>query len=288
MKKQRYSILQFNKQFPDNDTCLEYLFRALYGSPVCPACKREDKYYHRKNTSNYVCACGKHSISPKAGTVFEKSNTDLVKWFFAMYLMTASKNGVAAKELERELEVTYKTAWRIAKELRKLMDNAPDIFDGIVEVDETYVGGKRKGVRGRGAKGKTPVVGVVKRGGDVRAEVTGDCKASTVMPLIRENVKIGTTVMTDKFPSYNKATKAGYKHKRVDHGRKEYVRGAVHTNTIEGFWSQMKRSIDGTYHSVSPKYLQQYVNEFAWRYNLRNLDAPLFPLLLAQVALKRA
>jgi len=235
MKKQRYSIIQFHKDFPDNDTCLEYLFRTLYGKPTCPACKRVGGYCHRKNTSNYVCACGKHNISPKAGTIFAKSNTDLVKWFFAMYLMTASKNGVSAKELERSLEVTYKTAWRIAKELRKLMEQSPDIFDGIVEVDETYVGGVRRGICGRGAKGKTPVVGVVKRQGGVHAKVVTNCKASTVMPLIRNNVKIGTSLMTDKFPSYSKATKNGYKHETVDHGRKEYVRGDVHTNTIEGF-----------------------------------------------------
>lgn len=287
MKSVRYSILRFNKAFPDNATCLEYLFRALYGKPKCPACKRVDAYYHRKDTSHYVCTCGKHNISPKQGTIFAKSDTDLVKWFFAMYLMTASKNGVSAKELERELEVTYKTAWRIAKELRSLMAQVPDVFDGIVEADETYVGGISKGIRGRGAKGKTPIVGVVKRKGNVHAKVVTDCKASTVMPLIRSNVKIGTELMTDKFASYRKAKKMGYKHKTVDHGAKEYVRGKVHTNTIEGFWSQLKRSIDGTYHSVSPKHLQAYVDEFAWRYNLRASDAPLFPILLSQVGVSK-
>ncbi len=202
--------------------------------------------------------------------------------------MTASKNGVSAKELERELEVTYKTAWRIAKELRSLMGQFPGVFDGIVEADETYIGGIRPGKRGRGAGGKTPVVGIVKRQGDVYAKVTGDCKAKTVMPLIRENVQIGTKLMTDKFPSYRKAKMMGYKHETIDHGIGEYARGKVHTNNIEGFWSQMKRSIDGTYHSVSPKHLQAYVDEFAWRYNLRSSAMPLFPLLLSQVgALKR-
>lgn len=283
MKQPRYSILKFQAEFKDNDTCLEYLFRALYGKPKCPVCARVDGYYHRKGTSHYVCACGGHQISPKTGTIFHKSDTDLYKWFFAMYLMMASKNGVSAKELERELEVTYKTAWRIAKELRSLMAQFPGVFDGIVEADETYVGGIRRGTRGRGAEGKTPIVGVVKRKGSVHAKVVTDCKASTVMPLIRSNVAIGTELMTDKFASYRKARKMGYKHKTVDHGRKEYVRGKVHTNTIEGFWSQLKRSIDGTYHSVSPKHLQSYVDEFAWRYNLRASDAPLFPILLSQV-----
>jgi transposase-like protein len=167
------------------------------------------------------------------------------------------------------------------------MEQVPGVFDGIVEADETYVGGIRPGTRGRGAKGKTPIVGIVKRQGGVRAVVVTDCKASTVMPLIRANLKIGTELMTDKFPSYHKAEKMGYKHETVDHGAKEYVRGKVHTNTIEGFWSQLKRSIDGTYHSVSPKHLQKYVDEFAWRYNLRASDVPLFPILLSRVGVSR-
>ncbi len=288
MKSARFSILRFQAMFPDNETCLAHLFTSLYGTPTCPTCGRVGAYYHRKDTSHYVCACGKHNISPKQGTIFAKSDTDLVKWFFAMYLMTASKNGVSAKELERELEVTYKTAWRIAKELRSLMEQAPGMFDGIIEADETYVGGIRRGTRGRGAKGKTPVVGVVKRGGSVYAKVATDCKASTILPLIQKSIKPGSRLMTDKFPSYRKARRHGYKHKTVDHGAREYVRGEVHTNTIEGFWSQLKRSIDGTYHAVSAKHLQSYVNEFAWRYNLRNHETPLFPILLSRVgALKR-
>jgi transposase len=137
MKQVRYSILKFQQKFKDNDICLEYLFRTLYKKPKCPSCKRVDAYYHRKGTSHYVCACGDHSISPKVGTIFYKSDTDLYKWFFAMYLMAISENGVAAKKLERELKVTYKTAWRIAKKLRSLMAQFPGIFNGIVKTDKT-------------------------------------------------------------------------------------------------------------------------------------------------------
>lgn len=283
MKATRYTIQQFNHDFPDNSACLDHLFKSRYRAAKCPKCSRTGQYYRQEGHSHYVCTCGGHQLSPKKDTIFEKSDTDLYKWFFAMFLMSTCKNGVAAKEIERQVGVTYKTAWRMAKQIRSLMEQMPRMFGGIVEVDETYIGGKRPGKRGRGAKGKTPVVGVVKRQGSVYAKVTKDCKTSTVMPLIRENVKIGTELMTDKFPSYNKAKMNGYKHKTVDHGRKEYVRGNVHTNTIEGFWSQLKRSIDGTHHSVSPKHLQLYVDEFAWRYNLRVSDAPLFPILLSQV-----
>ena len=163
------------------------------------------------------------------------------------------------------------------------MEQGGSLFDGVVEADETYVGGKRRGKRGRGAEGKTPVFGIVKRDGEVFAKAVADVKSSTVMPLLRENVKIGTTVMTDTFGIYNKSKKMGYKHKTVDHGAKEYVRGDVHTNTIEGFWSQLKRSIDGTHHSVSGKHLQKYVDEYAFRYNHRSAPIDLFHLLMVRV-----
>lgn len=190
-------------------------------------------------------------------------------------------------ELQRHLGVTYKTAWRMAKQIRTLfadqdIDNEP--LNNILEADETYVGGKRKGRRGRGAAGKTPVIGVVERDGEVKAIVAHDTKMKTVMPFIMENVEPGTQMMTDEYNVYSRMSLNGYKHDTVNHGSGEYVRGDVHTNTIEGFWSQLKRSINGTYHSVSPKYLQSYVDEFAYRYNCRHSENHLFSSLIPTAA----
>ena len=160
-------------------------------------------------------------------------------------------------ELQRQLGCTYKTAWRMAKQIRKLFEENKDALSGIVELDETYVGGKGgNNKRGRGSENKTPVFGMVERKGAIKARVTVDTKRKTVMPIIRQNVTIGTEIMTDEYLPYKSLIKEGYNHQTVTHGAREYVRGNVHTNTLEGFWSQMKRSINGTYHAVSPKYLQ--------------------------------
>ena len=271
-----YTIQDFNKEFPDNDSCLQYLFNQRFSSAVCPSCNKAGNYHRQANTSHYVCSCGKHQISPKKDTIFENSSTDLYKWFFAIFLFSNSKNGVSAKELQRQLGVTYKCAWRIAKQIRSLFSEDTEPFDGTVEVDETYIGGKAKGKRGRGSDKKTPVIGLVEREGSVRAVVTENVKSSTVMPLIKDNVKKGSVVMTDEFVVYQSLTSSGYEHGTVNHGSKQYVEGIKHTNTIEGFWSQLKRSVNGTYHAVSPKYLQTYVDEFAYRYNQRKSESPLF------------
>ncbi len=189
-------------------------------------------------------------------------------------------------ELQRQIGCTYKCAWRIAKQIRELFEQNKEVLSKIVELDETYVGGKGKNnKRGRGSENKTPVFGMVERKGMVKAKVTVDTKRKTVMPIIREHVKIGTKVMTDEYLPYQSLTKEGYKHDTIAHGAKEYVRGNVHVNTLEGFWSQMKRAIDGTYHAVSPKYLQQYVNEFVYRYNYRASSLPIFDLMISQVSM---
>ena len=187
-------------------------------------------------------------------------------------------------ELQRQLGFTYKTAWRIAKQIRQLFKEANSAFSKTTELDETYIGGKGgNNKRGRGSENKTPVFGMVERKGSIKATVVGDTKMKTVMPIIRGNVALGTEIMTDEYLPYRSLTKEGYKHQTVNHGSKEYVRGDVHTNTLEGFWSQLKRSINGTYHAVSPKYLQTYVNEFSYRYNRRFYPIPLFHLMLSRV-----
>jgi transposase len=274
----------FDQMFPDDAACLDFLFRARYANHVCE-CGHRDCFHRIAKRRKYCCAwCGAH-LAPTADTIFHKSETSLKSWFFAIFLFAKSKNGVAAKEIERQVGVTYKTAFRMAHKIRELMASGGNMLTGIVEADETYIGGKRAGLRGRGAAGKTPVIGVVERRGEVRATVVTNVTAGNAIGHIRKNVETTAQVVTDELPVYNFTGKFGFKHVRVNHGSGEYVVGRAHTNTIEGFWSQVKRSIDGTHHSVSPKYLQNYVNEFSFRYNRRFEGCDVLGDLLSRTSL---
>jgi len=286
MNKAKFTIKDFNEKYVSDDVCLQEIFENRFGNlKTCPECKTTTKFHKVSNRKCYACQnCG-YQLHPLAGTIFHKSSTSLKNWFYALYLFANSKNGVSAKELERQLGVTYKCAWRMAKQIRLLFEQNKSLLSDIVEADETYIGGKSKGKRGRGAENKTSVVGLVQRQGEVKARVTVNTKSITVKPLIRENVAIQSHIMTDEYRSYNNLDKYGYQHSRINHVSNQYVNGDVHTNTIEGFWSQLKRSINGTYHAVSPKYLQDYVNEFAWRYNLRSSDLPIFHLMVVEAGM---
>ena len=269
----RYTIKQFKIQFPTDEACLAHIFNQRFPDGCkCPKCGK-DAFHPVKNRRSYACSCG-FQVYPTEGTIFHKSSTSLILWFYAIFLMAQSKNGVSAKELERHLGVTYKTAWRMAKQIRKLMSDSDEPFDGEIEADETYIGGKRRGKRGRGAEGKTPVFGVVKRQGGVKTSKVENVRQVTLMPLIKKMVKSGSLIFTDESNSYNKVESMGYGHEKVKHGKGEYVRGNTHTNTIEGFWSQFKRSVHGTFHCVSPKHLQAYLDEFSFHYNHRDASLP--------------
>lgn len=273
-----YNFKDFDAQFPDNAACLEFIFKARFANHICE-CGKRDCFHRRTKRRAYQCAFCGAQIYPTAGTIFEKSETSLKSWFFAIFLFAKSKNGVAAKELERQLGVTYKTAHRMGHKIRELMAGKGNPLSGVVEADETYIGGKRSGF-GRGAVGKTPVIGVVERRGEVRAVVVHNATAGNAIGHIRKNVVTTAQVVSDESPIYNFTSKFGFKHVRVNHSQGEYVNGRIHTNTIEGFWAQLKRSIDGTHHSVSRKYLQNYVDEFAFRYN-RRYDGEMFSSLMA-------
>lgn len=282
-----FTLKDFQAQFPDDRACLDFLFNTRWPrGGKCDECGKANCFHPINDRRSYSCAWCGYQVYPTAGTIFHKSTTSLVSWFFAIFLMSTSRNGVAAKELERQLGVTYKTAWRMAHEIRKLMQDKPGKFFGECEADETYVGGVRPGKRGRGAAGKTAVVGVVNRRGGVQAKVVSAVNTASVMGHIRETVEPGAKIHTDEAHVYNFVKPLGYSHEVVNHGRKEYVRGRVHTNTIEGFWAQLKRSIDGTHHHVSPKYLQAYVDEFAFRYSNRwagdDDSASMFELMAAR------
>jgi transposase len=278
----KYTIKDLNKQFPDDGACLEYIFRRRYPTGLkCRSCQRVDRFSPVYKRRSYACICG-FQVYPTAGSIFHKSRTSLKSWFFAIFLMSQSKNGVSAKELQRHTGVTYKTAFRMMKQIRLLMKQSPEtMLSGTVEADETWIGGVRR--MSCKAENKTIVIGAVERQGKVVAQVIGRRAYSTVVPLVRKHVKIGSKLMTDSDLSFRKAGQF-YQHAAVNHSRKEYVRGNVYTNTIEGFWSQLKRSVNGTYHAVSPKHLQGYVDEFSWRYNFRASSVPMFELLIRQMA----
>lgn len=277
-----YTMRDFNKEFKSEKSCLQAVFDNRYGKNYCcPKCGVKGHFYPIESRKRFDCQCG-YGVCPLANTIFHKSETPLTLWFFAIFLFANSRNGVAAKELERQLGVTYKTAWRIAKQIRTLFRQTDKPLKGTIETDETYVGGKHKGKRGLGAEGKTVVFGMIERKGNAMGKVVPNVKMATLQPLINSSAEKNSTIMTDELRSYSRVKVNGYNHETVKHGIGEYVRGNVHTNGIEGFWSQLKRSISGTHHAVSPKYLQSYVDEFVYRYNRRLV--PLFPLMFQEVA----
>lgn len=287
---ERYSIRDFERDFPTDEACLEWLREYLYPNGIfCKNCNAVTKHHRVKTRPSYSCQrCGRHE-HPTAGTIFHRSRTPLRLWFRAIFLMAQTRCGISAKAIERDLGVTYKTAWRMFHEIRALLCEDVTDLDGTVEVDETYVGGKPRnpiyGNRSRSVRDamakKVMVVGMVERGGRVRAVVN---PPGPIAGNVVEHVLPSAMVFTDESPVYKRLTGEGYLHRRVHHTKKIYVFGDVHTNTIEGFWSLVKRSISGTYHNVSEKYLQMYLDEFGFRYNHRMDVQPMFQTFLRQIA----
>ena len=271
-----YTIKQFNKDFPDNNACLDYIFKARFGGLKCPKCGK-NKFFRVNGRKCYACRCG-YQIHPVSGTIFHKSDTKLTDWFFAIYLMSQSKHGTSAKEIQRHLGTTYKTAWRIAKLIRGLMTQDSEKLGKIVEADEFYYGGKAR--LNKKYLNKSSVVGMVQRKGKLKAKILEEIWTPTLLKTIEDNVEFGTYLLTDDNQIYPKAKRLGYFHNSVNHSKKEFVRNEVHTNTIEGVWGNLKRSIYGTYHAVSKKYLQDYINEFAFSYNSRLASSSPFEILL--------
>lgn len=289
----RFTFNEFNAMFPDDDACLEWLMEKRYpgARAICSFCHEERLHHRIASKKAYACDhCGTY-ISPMAGTIFEKSSTSLRLWFYSIYLMSATRCGISAKQIQRETGVTYKTAWRIFRQVRTLMSEDIRLEGPTVEMDETYVGGKRRGQQGRptGGKGnKTIVVGVVERIGKGRvvAVVANDVTRKTLHGIAVEKILPKSTVYTDDFNAYHGLAAKGYNHRRINHSAGIYVMGDIHTQTIEGFWSLVKRGIGGVYHSVSKKYLQTYVDEYSYRYNRRLATEPMFTSLMAEVVAK--
>ncbi len=299
------TISTIAKRYSDEDAAYEYIESLRWpNGPICPHCGIVDdatflapKNGHRTTSTGkasyrrvWQCNDCRQQFSVLVGTIFEDSKISLSKWILGIHMMCAGKNGVAALELQRTLGIAYRSAWFMAHRIRYAM--AHESFDkpleGTVEADETYVGGKAKGKRGRGAANKTPVVSLVERGGTVRSRVVTNVNGKNVKEVLQANVSPDATLMTDAYQVYREPGKMFAAHETVDHGKDEYVRGDAHTNTVEGFFSQLKRSLDGTHHHVSAKHLHRYVDEFDFRYNSRTItDGERTVLAIEQVVGKR-
>jgi len=283
MKAMKYTIQDFRADFPTEDACLEWLKDYLYPDGIfCPVDKKITKHYKVKSRKSYSCAkCG-HHVHPTADTIFHKSPTPLTLWFYAIYLMSATRSGISAKQLERELGVTYKTAWRMFHQIRKMMSDTTGKLTGPTELDEMYVGpvaGRRSDAKSR----KSEVLfGAVERKGRVKV-VHVKAAGKEILAEVEKHVDKSAPVYTDGFMIYKGLYWKGYSHKYVNHAAKEWVRGDVHTNNIENFWSNMRRGVRGVYRHVDPKYLQAYADEYAFRYSNRESQS-MFWTLLGKVA----
>ena len=293
-KHLRYTISDFNRQFPDDDACLENLKEQRFpsGLAFCEKCQQERKHHRIKNRPVYACDVCLNQISPMAGTIFEHSSTSLRLWYYAMYLMASTRCGISAKQIQRETGVTYKTAWRMFRQIRSLLSESDMQLEGeAVEMDESYFGAKRKRGTPKGRPSpdnpsKSCVVGIAERKGKgrVRAMVATDATKKTLHGIAKEHVLPKSTIFTDEYYSYNGLEDEGYTHRRINHSAGVYVMGDIHTNTIEGFWSLVKRGLGGVYHQVSKKYLQSYLDEYSFRYNRRDQGNLIFTSLLKRVS----
>ena len=293
------NLVNLIERYGSEDKCYAYLEELRWPDGVtCPRCEskkisvirakvgqRKDR--EPKNPENrrrqFECSSCRYQFSVKAGTVFHDSHLPMWKWFLATYMMIEGKKGISANQLKRTLDVSYKTAWFLCHRIRSAMDIAnPTLLRGRVEVDETYVGGKRKnrhvsvrnktsGKKQGGAVGKIAVLGAMERGGHVRFQIERrHPSALSLSAFIVDHIQSGSEVFTDSHPGYKGLKQAGYEHEVVDHSDDEWVRADVHTNSVESVWSILKRSIVGTYHQLSAKHLESYLDEIAFRFNNRN------------------
>lgn len=272
------NLLQFQQKFATEEACLKHLEESRWGlggeNRYCPHCN-STKTYKFANGKLYKCAACRKQFTAKVGTMFTDSHVPLHKWYLALYLAFSLKKGISSVQLSKYLGMTQATAWFMLQRIRStIVESGNSQLLGDVQIDETYIGGnKHDGVRGRGATGKTPVVGMLASEGGLRMTATPDTKAHTIKPLVRKNVKIGSHITTDEYRVYNGLKAEGYEHQRVNHSAKQWVNElAATTNGIEGAWSHLKAGIGAIYIHVSPKHLQLYCNEYQYRYNTRGMD----------------
>ncbi|HEU4970948.1 MAG TPA: IS1595 family transposase [Gaiellaceae bacterium] len=294
-----YSVTEFLRDYPDDGACLEHLWRSRYSpdgeNAHCPKCDQERRfrrYATAQGRQSWTCTgCG-HHVHPTAGTIFAKSSTSLRLWFHALYLMTSTRCGISAKQLERELGVSYKTAWRMMNKIRTELMNDQDgeQLAGDVEVDETSWGGKpRKKLTpseaARFRENKTTLLGMIERGGTVRMRIIPSRRGPALSRAVRTHVNPSAFLITDDWAAYRPLRREFLDHRVINHSAGQYVDGTIYTNTIEGFFGNLKTGMRGTYKHISDHWLQSYLDEYTWRHNAQRRSGPLFKQLLAEATL---
>lgn len=291
-KDTKYGVRELDEQFPHEAACIEYLFDTLH-SRACSCGGTYQSMFEMKDGKlegrrQFQCSKCRYQIAPMAGTIFEKSSTPLSLWFHAIFIFSNAKSGISAKEMERQLNVTYKCAWRILKLIRASLKQGTNRLSGVVEMDEGFFGGRHYSGRnnkqiGKVMERKAKVIAAVERGGEIRVKKVKDVSANSIGAFLEDNVQEQNTVlMTDDSNRYDKVA-VGYDRLTVNHSQKQFASKGVHVNRIETFWAHVKRSIKGTHKVISKKHLQAYLDGFAFHYNNRHNDKQRFASLLGAI-----